>query len=337
MGLFPKDHPLDETLRPNAPQRMAWTRELGTRKLILGFVAVLTVFFIVGKVQDHFLLQHPWKPLSPDRNGLTVVGTLDSRESYERNMFRIVQANKSSRAELTDFGWRTIFDQKNGELFSDRAGNAIQYARQIDDVVGYAMLEPYLKAGIAKAMGQSNWSSVVRRDYPIEIEHPKGNGIETLNTTLGELLDRYSREGKGAVETRENDTPEGGSGSGRDVEHGIAIPADTLIKTCPIVLTGAQFSEAWLEEHPPSVVGGRTYTVHLGLTPEGRSRFFQWSHDHVNESLVFVLKHEVQTAGRVKQTLDVSEWEIGPLRDGEAAKALVDYVNKADVHRESAR
>src|SRR5262249_11493611 len=115
--------------------------------------------------------------------------------------------------------------------------------------------------------------------------------------------------------------------SGREVEHGLTIPADILIRVCPVVLTGAQFTDAWVEENPATVFQGKTFTVHLGLTQEGRSRFFQWSHHHAGENMVFVLNEQVVAAGRIQQTLDVNEWGIGPLRDGEAAHALANHVN----------
>ena len=69
------------------------------------------------------------------------------------------------------------------------------------------------------------------------------------------------------------------------------------------------------------------YRCHLHLTDEGRSRFFQWSSAHENENLVFILKHRVVAAGRIKQKMDVSSWEIGPLHDEETARALANYVS----------
>src|SRR5206468_760364 len=105
---------------------------------------------------------------------------------------------------------------------------------------------------------------------------------------------------------RDESAAVGGSQSGHDVEERLTIPGENLVRVCPVVLTGAQFTGASLERHPPNLLTGETFTVSLFLTPEGRSRFYQWSREHSNESLVFILKGRVLTAGRVPYTLDVS-------------------------------
>src|ERR1043166_8669067 len=116
MGLFAKE---GDGISTDAPGRMAWTRERGTRSLILGFVLILVLWFGIGKIWDHFLLAKTWPSLTPDVEGLTVVGTLDAKGDYDRNLMKIIVANQTSRAELTDYGWRTIFDEKNGKMFSE--------------------------------------------------------------------------------------------------------------------------------------------------------------------------------------------------------------------------
>ncbi len=325
MGLFAPES--NTSVLDNAPARMRITRELGTRKLIGGFIALLAIWYVYGKVHDHFLLQTKWPPLKPQMNGLTVVGTLDARDNIDRNMFRVIHLNESSRVELTDFGWNGIFTTSNGPLFTDEVGSTIRSAITVDGVAGYAMLEPYLRGGVNRLLRKSSEVEPVSKDTPISY-------IETIRTTqtnkqftLGEMLTKFSdRKNLGA---NDNDTPEAGSGSGRSVDHGLAIPATVLENTCPVVLTGAHFTHAWLDEKPASILEGKTYTVHLFLNEEGRSRFFQWSHDHLNESLVFVLHDKVCTAARIKQTLDVNDWEIGNMKDGEAAHALVDFANHA--------
>ncbi len=306
----------------DAAKRMAWTRERGTLKLLIGFVAFLALWFAYGKVRDQQLLSRHWPALSPDPSGLTVVGTLDGRESIGRNMFHIIEANLTSRPELTDFGWNSIFTGTDGPLFSDQAGAAIKQAIKMDSRTGYRMLEPYLRVGVARLSGDPNANAQVSRETPITV----GEGSAAHQTTLGALLDKYGAGG-GGRDVPESDSSEGGSGSEREVEHGMAIPAETLIRVCPVVVTGAQFTDAWLEEHDEPLLGSKTYTVHLGLTDEGRSRFFQWSHNHLNEHLVFVLNNTVITAGRIKMILDRNDWEIGPLRDRQAAESLVNYIN----------
>ena len=324
MGLFAPEQNAAAILE-NAPTRMRWTRELGTRKLLGSFVGLLAIWFVYGKIHDHFLLQAVWPPLKPQMNGLSVVGTLDARDDVDHNMFRIVHLNESSRAELTDFGWRSIFDSSNGALFTDEVGNNIRSAITVDGVAGYAMLEPFLRVGVDRLLKKGSGADQVTKSTPISYVEIVGTTSTNRQATLGELLSKFAGHSNGGG--NENEVPEAGSGSGRSVEHGLVIPATVLENTCPVVLTGAHFTGGWLEEKPANLLEGKTYTVHLNLNDEGRSRFFQWSHDHLNESLVFVVNDKVCTAARIKQTLDVNDWEIGNMKDGDAAHALVDFVN----------
>ncbi len=94
------------------------------------------------------------------------------------------------------------------------------------------------------------------------------------------------------------------------------------------MLTDEQCTGAWIEELPGNLLTPTTYTVHLDLTPEGRSRFFQWSHEHVNENVVFVLNDQVVAAPRVTQTLNVSDFNISNLQDKKAAQSVVDYITR---------
>ncbi len=325
MALFPKELGTEDL--SGAPRRMAWTRERGTSRLLLLLLSLLTIWFVVGRVQDHFLLQKKWPLLQPDATGLTIVGTLDARDAYERNMFKIVQANKTSRAELTDYGWRTIFDSKNGPEFSERKGGAIRQAISLNGETGYAMMEPYLRAGVKIIMGLPNPRADVSPALPITTHDLIQGRTVTEQTTLGALLNKYSPEGGAGEGEAAADSGEGSGGSGREVEHGLTIPGENLMQACPVVLNSDHFTDAWVEERPGSVFQGKTFMVHLGLNAEGRSRFYQWSRDHANESLVFILNGKVATAGRIRQTLNVSEWEVGPLRDEAAARELEKFVN----------
>lgn len=324
MPLFPKDEETSQNGGPDAAQRMFWTREGGTRKLIIGFVGLALLWFVVDKIRDHFLLAQQWKPLAADVSGLSVVGALDMRGSYDRNMFRVVQASKEFRVELTDFGWRSIFDPKNGPLFTEQYGDAIKRARDTDDQLSNAMLEPYLRAGVARLMGKADWNRQIDPNMPILVAgNQPGQAIK--KGTLQELIEQYSA--KGDANKPGGNSSEGlGSQTSQDVEHGLTLNGDTVARVCPVVLTGPLFRSAELEEQPATMIGGRTWILHLGLTPEGRSRFYQWSHDHRNENLVFVLNHEVLAAGRVTGTLDVNEWGVGPLHDEGNAKKLEAYV-----------
>ena len=155
------------------------------------------------------------------------------------------------------------------------------------------------------------------------------SGVAVTHTTLGALIDQYSKGGgDNAHEGGEESSGGEGSASGRSVEQVVSLPATTVAKSLPVVLTDAQFNDAWLEEQPANLLTPQAWTVRLGLNAEGRSRFFQWSHNHVHESLVFVLKGTVVMASRMAQTLDVNELEVTNITDKEAAQSVVDYVKK---------
>lgn len=304
----------------DAAKRMAWTRELGTRKLLLLFAALLLLWYGYGKVREQQLLSKHWETLPPDPAGLTVVGTLDGRENLGRNMFQIIESNMTSRPELTDFGWNSIFDNAEGEMFGDRVGLSIREAIAQDNKTGYRMLEPFLRVGVKRLQGDPNPTAGISKEMPITV----GDGPEAKPVAFGALLQKYA---EGPERKEAGDADAGGSGGAREVEHGIAIPAENLIQACPVVLTGKQFTDAWVEDKEEPLMGRTTYTVHMGLTDEGRSRFYQWSRNHLNEHVVFVLKGQVVTAGRMTMVLYNSTWDIGPLRDKKAAYELADYLN----------
>ncbi len=327
MALFPKDEVISGSVPNDAPHRMRWTREQGTRKLLTLLEIVIAAWWVAGKIQDHFLLAQKWDPLKPMPEGLTVVGALNPRGNYDRNLFKIFTENATPRVALTEYGWNSIFDTRNGSLCSDTEAQTIDHAIHVDSLAGYAMLEPYLRALVAQQMGDRKAFAGLSRATPVYVP-AESKTIAARQTTLGELLDRFS--GHEASDTGEESDTEsgGGSNSGRSVEQVIFLPADTVADTLPVVLTGVQFTDAWLEEQPANLITPQAYTVHLGLTPEGRSRFFQWSHDHENESLVFILNHSIMAGPRVSQTLDVNEWEVTNITDKQAAEALVKYVSR---------
>jgi hypothetical protein len=327
MALFPKELGVDDPALQDAPRRMLWTREQGTRKLLLGLGIVFVIWLTASKILDSVLLSKKWPPLQPTLDGLTVVGTLNARGQYDRNMLKVVTANKTSRVELTDFGWNSIFDPRNGPLCSDSTAAAILKARSVDSVAGFALLVPFLRAAVHHEMGDPNAFQQLRADEPIRIPVDPDNSKSVVRTsTIGELIKKYSGDAGDAPMPSDSDSSEGGSGSGREADHDISLPADTVAETCPVVLTGTMFSDAWLEEQPANMFTSKAFTVHLSLTGEGRSRFFQWSHNHANEQMVFVLGHQVVLAGRVPETLDVSQLDIKNVEDEQAAKQVVNWI-----------
>ena len=321
MGLFAKG----ENSPPDAAHRMAWTRERGTRNLVLGFVLFLVLWYGYERVREHMLLQAVWRPLSADTAGLTVAATLDGR-SYDQNMFRIIQANQSARVELTDRGWKDIFDGRGGEAFSSASGAAIRGAISDNGDIGYAMLEPYLRYAVQREMHHLNPGSEPGAQTPVAyVTNSHGQTIRKT-VPLGELLAQYRGSTPDPGPSSEADSG-GDAGGGHSVDHGLAIPPDVIARVCPVVLVTSDFTRAELDRQPANLLQGETFSVHLFLTDEGRSRFYQWSHDHEDQNLVFVLNHLVVAAGRIKQTMNVNDWAIGPIRDRTDAQTLVQFVN----------
>jgi hypothetical protein len=328
MALFPSEDvlPAEESAR-----RRAVTQEAGTRRLVIGFVALMVAWFLLARLWDIFLLRQAWHPLAPDPGGLTVVGTLDKRGDYDRNLFRIVHVEGDARAELTNYGWSAIFTGQHGALTSERVGKAIRSAIDLDSETGYAMLAPFLAAEVRSELGDPHAYDAIKEGYPIETQLPLTDlertqkQVPRRSKTLRELIDHFEQESPG--QAPESHEAEGQSGSEHSVEHGLTIPPEVLTAACPTVVVSRHFSGGHVEEHPAVVMGKATYSVWLDLTPEGRSRFYQWSRNHVNEHLLLILDRQVVANGRIALTMDVPNWEITNLKDGVAARKLVDFVN----------
>ncbi len=303
-----------------AAERVVFMRERGTRALLLVTVSVIVLWLVGGQIRDRILLQKTWEPLTYDAQNLTVLGALDRRGDYDHNFFKVVQSNKMTRVELTATGWDYCFPTDAGPLFSDQIGDIIKGVQNIDGKTGDALLVPYIRAGIDRYRQLPNASAKVSADMPIEIEGRTGKP-----ETLGALLNRYQE--KKRVKEQEAKEEGGGTSSSATVEHGTVIPGNILMRACPVLLTSKCFSSAELTIQPASALADEMYTVRLNLTPEGRSRFYRWSKEHENESIVFVVKGDVITAGRVAQVLDVNWWDINNIRDHRSAQALVDAIN----------
>jgi hypothetical protein len=280
-----------------------------------------------------YLLRQVWPPLPRNEEGLSVVSTLDRRGEYDRNLFRVVMSEGAARAELTDFGWNSIFGGRHGPLATDSVGNTIRGAITLDSDTGYSMLVPFLAAEIRTEMGEKNAyaevtdKTAISTALPITDEEKKRKRIPRREKPLRELLAHFE-EGANGPKSRDGGAPaEGKSGSEHNVEHGLAIPGEILVQTCPVVLDTRHFASGFVEEHPADILGGKTYSIWLDLTPEGRSRFYQWSRTHANEHLLLILNKEIVANGRIAMTMDVSKWEITNLKDGVAARKLVDFIN----------
>lgn len=327
--------PLFDTAEGEAPsgyhQRNGIIRESGTRRIIFGLIALTALYFVYSKISDAYLLKTQWNSLTADTAGLTVVGTLDSRAEYDTNMLQIVNTNKMTRVQLTDFGKDSIFTdmEKDGALFRSSIYETIRYVGKVDSETSFAMLEPYLKIGVARLMKQT--PPTLTDTTPITITVQTKEGKEQKQEGLGDLLKKYQGDAIEEKKLKDDDNEEAGTQATQDVKSGLILPGITVARTCPVVLTSQHFTDASIEEQPESLLQNATYKIHLGLTPEGRSRFYQWSREHTGENVVFVLNGDILLAGRVSQTLNVSDWTIGPVFDGEYAKRLVDFVNKKPI------
>lgn len=312
----------------------SWTREIGTRKLVIGFLAVIALGFLALKAYDFYLLREKWTQLKPQIDGLTVVGTLDSRGSYERNMFQVVHLEGSARVELTKYGRESIFSEQNGKLFGSRTSKAIDSALTLDNATGFLMLEPFLRSGVSSLLNKRGDYDNISPDYKVLTEVPR-TPIELMSKppvyrekTLGELIDLYDQETANRSQKEGSDTGEGGGANEHSVEHGLVIPAETLGRTCPVVLVTRCFTGSNIIEHPADAFGAKSFTLELTLTPEGRSRFYQWSREHVNENLVFIANKKILAAARIKDIMDVSYWEITNLKDEQEVHELADAISR---------
>jgi len=317
----------------DASRRRAVTQERGTRSLVIGFIVIGALWFLSSKLWDMYLLRQVWPPLPRQTEGLSVVSTLDRRGAYDRNLFRVVISEGSARAELTNFGWDSIFSGHHGALTSEGVGSTIRSAISLDSDTGYAMLAPLLAAEVRTEMGDPNaYSSVndltgIDTELPLSAEEKKLKRVPRRRKSLRELLTHFEDDPSARKAKEASGSTEGGTGSEHSVEHGLAIPGEVLVQTCPVVLDTRHFVSGSVEEHPEAILGGKTYSIWLDLTPEGRSRFYQWSRTHANEHLLLILNKEIVANGRIAMTMDVSKWEITNLKDGVAAHKLVDYIN----------
>ena len=255
MGLFAKELGKEDYPKP-VHRYTGWTREVGTRNLILWCIAVAAAWILIGRIQDHFLLRKVWQNLQPQVEGLTVVGTLDSKD-YDHNLYRVVTANQTSRVELTEYGWNTIFDDKSGPLFDPTIGNTIKSVQKVDSDTSYRMMEPYLRAGVARTLGQSDFAKFVDPRTPITIQVESGKAYIPQVTTLGALLKKYTFDSNSGDDRPTGDADVGQNDNGHSVDHGLPIPAESLVVTSPIVLVGSNFTGADLEVRPGNHVRRR--------------------------------------------------------------------------------
>ncbi len=125
-------------------------------------------------------------------------------------------------------------------------------------------------------------------------------------------------------------------GASHHVNRGEVVPVEEVLANCPVVLTQGQFTGASVEQRkeiaPPPF--DRTYwIVHIGLTEEGLSRFWQFSSQHEGERLAFILNGEVLTCTKMENTpppylyVFVHSLDVEPIWIKADADRLADYIN----------
>jgi len=103
---------------------------------------------------------------------------------------------------------------------------------------------------------------------------------------------------------------------------GQVVSVEEVLATCPVVLTAAHFSSASMEQEYEPFRDTHYYKVHVTLTPEGRSRYWQFSRDHDEERLAFIMKGDILTCPKMSH-MDTTSLTIEPIWVKEDADTLV--------------
>lgn len=134
------------------------------------------------------------------------------------------------------------------------------------------------------------------------------------------------KESSGSDEPESKDRPISAAVQGRAAQGGI-VEIDEIIKASPVVLTGKCFSSAEIEERYEPFRDVNYYAVHVSLTPEGSSRYWQYSRGHEKESLVFVIDKQALTCPKMEH-MNTSSLTIEPIWVKADAQKLADVINR---------
>jgi hypothetical protein len=157
------------------------------------------------------------------------------------------------------------------------------------------------------------WQIRIRDDAPAESSGSGSTGDQPTSEERQESAEVANREGN--------------PGTGRAAARGAVVDVAEIIAKCPMVLTSDHFSSASMEKRIDDFYNRDYYVVNLQMTPEGRSRYWQYSRDHDGERLVFIMGKYVLTCPRIKH-MDVSNFDINPVWDKADAEKLVNVINK---------
>jgi len=103
---------------------------------------------------------------------------------------------------------------------------------------------------------------------------------------------------------------------------GEVVPLEEILRTCPVVLRREHFRGATMEKAYEPFRDTNYYRVHVTLTDEGRSRYWQFSRNHDGERLVFIVNGEILTCPKMSH-MDTATLTIEPIWIEEDAQKLV--------------
>lgn len=139
---------------------------------------------------------------------------------------------------------------------------------------------------------------------------------------------REDESGETSGESDGSETQDRGTDPGavHGTHQGAVVPMEELLKNCPVVMLGRDFAGANVEEKSDPFLDRHYWVIHVDLTDEGQSRFWQFSRDHDQERLAFILKGEVLTCPRMSH-MYTSTLTIDPVWIKADADRLADYIN----------
>lgn len=117
-------------------------------------------------------------------------------------------------------------------------------------------------------------------------------------------------------------------GAAHHVNSGAVVPIETVLKTCPVVLLGRDFSGADITQDFDAFYNKPFYRLVLHLTDDGQARYWQWAHAHEKERIAFILGDQAIACPRITQDADVGSVTIDPIWIKSDAQTLADAINK---------
>lgn len=138
--------------------------------------------------------------------------------------------------------------------------------------------------------------------------------------------DDAEEEGEVDIAAREVQERPNNPTSAHAVNRGEVVPIEEVMQNCPTILTGKHFTAARIDKKYEPFRDKNYWRIHLDLTEEGRSRYWQFSREHEGEKLVFVLNGEIVTCPEIKH-MNIGTFTIDPIWVYEDVKKLADFIN----------